>query len=184
MARCPRRADASRPDRPGRLGLLSWLLMVLASLAVSCGGSAPASSQKAASPSPRAACQPLSISAPSTRVPTPGVGPEPGYALTRGSGPVGISVARDGAVWTLGVGANRIARLQGGQLTEFQLPSSGLGWEGAVGQDGSFWFPERSRDAVAAVDAQGHVLECHLWSGPTVSPIGSKWEPPNAISVT
>ncbi len=141
------------------------------------------SSQKPASPSPRAACRPLSIPAPSTHLATAAVAPEPGYALTRGSGPVGISVARDGVVWTLGVGANRIARLQGGQLTEFQLPASGLGWEGAVGQDGSFWFPERSRDAVAAIDAQGHVVECNLPgqfsnrqpAGMAFDPAGNLW---------
>ncbi|HEV8210382.1 MAG TPA: hypothetical protein VGP77_09685 [Vicinamibacterales bacterium] len=59
----------------------------------------------------------------------------------RQSGLIDIAVAKDGAVWFLAAGANKIGRYAGGRFEEFSVPTPNAGLTAlAVAPDGAAWF--------------------------------------------
>jgi len=59
----------------------------------------------------------------------------------RNSGLIDIAVAKDGAVWFLAAGANKIGRYAGGRFEEFSVPTPNAGLTAlAVAPDGAAWF--------------------------------------------
>ena len=59
----------------------------------------------------------------------------------RQSGLSDIAVAKDGAVWFLSAGANKVGRYAGGRFEEFSVPTANAGLTAlAVAPDGAAWF--------------------------------------------
>jgi virginiamycin B lyase len=59
----------------------------------------------------------------------------------RQSGLSDIAIAKDGAVWFLAAGANKIGRYAGGRFEEFSVPTPNAGLTAlAVAPDGAAWF--------------------------------------------
>lgn len=88
----------------------------------------------------------------------------PGFALTLGTQPVGVTLDRDGSsVWILGTGSNQVWHVRPDQTaTAYQLPASELGINLSQSQDGTVWIPEQYRDAVAALAPDGSARECRV----------------------
>ena len=140
--------------------------MVLVLLVAACGGSgAPAAN--VASPSASAvavqACHSLQVQSQQVTL-NPTDQPTAGFELPGGTQPVGIIRDQDGvSVWLLGTGTNTVMHVSAdGKATVYTLPASGLGIQLSQAADGTVWVPEQSRDAVAAIAADGSAKECAL----------------------
>ena len=107
----------------------------------------------------------------------------PGFALTSGTQPVGITLDRDGSsVWILGTGSDQVLHVRpDGTASAYQLPRSQLGINLSQSRDGTVWIPEQDRDAVAAIAPDGSARECRLprkYSQPAATSVasdGSVW---------
>ena len=88
----------------------------------------------------------------------------PGFGLTSGTQPVGVTLDRDGsAVWILGTGSDQVLHVRpDGSATAYQLPVGDLGINLSQSHDGTVWIPEQSRDVVAALAPDGSARECRL----------------------
>ena len=81
---------------------------------------------------------------------------------TANSGPRGIALGPDGALWFTEYIANRVGRIApGGQFMEFPLPTQNAKPEGIVaGSDGGVWFVESAANKVGRIDAtSGQITE-------------------------
>src|SRR6266566_83062 len=99
------------------------------------------------------------------------------------SGPQGITVGPDGALWFTD-SADKIGRITTqGQVTEFALSSPKAGYEMGitVGSDGALWFTEPELNKIGRITTQGQVSEFALpiaRMGPaeiTAGPDGAIW---------
>ena len=80
----------------------------------------------------------------------------------RQSGLIDIAVAKDGAVWFLAAGANKIGRYAGGRFEEFSVPTPNAGLTAlAVAPDGAAWFTALRAHRLGRVN-QGVVTEFAL----------------------
>ena len=98
------------------------------------------------------------------------------------SGPVGIAVAADGAVWVAQILADALARIgRDGTITEVELPDGAKPHAVAADADGGVWATLWGTDAVAQVDADGELSLHPLPDGESephgiaVAPDGSVW---------
>jgi virginiamycin B lyase len=80
----------------------------------------------------------------------------------RQSGLADIAIAKDGAVWFLAAGANKIGRYAGGRFEEFSVPTPNAGLTAlAVAPDGAAWFTALRAHRLGRVH-QGVVTEFAL----------------------
>jgi virginiamycin B lyase len=80
----------------------------------------------------------------------------------RQSGLSDIAIAKDGAVWFLAAGANKIGRYAGGRFEEFSVPTPNAGLTAlAVAPDGAAWFTALRAHRLGRVN-QGFVTEFAL----------------------
>jgi hypothetical protein len=99
------------------------------------------------------------------------------------SGPGGIAVGPDGALWFAEGSGNKIGRITvSGAITEFPVPTAMSGPVGiAAGSDGALWFTEGSGNKIGRITTLGTVTEYPLptaSSGPnyiTAGPDGALW---------
>jgi virginiamycin B lyase len=84
----------------------------------------------------------------------------------RQSGLIDIAVAKDGAVWFLAAGANKIGRYAGGRFESFSVPTPNAGLTAlAVAPDGAAWFTALRAHRLGRVNHQGVVTEFALPRG-------------------
>jgi streptogramin lyase len=87
---------------------------------------------------------------------------------TASSGPSGIAVGPDGAVWFAETGSGKIARVEAdGGIKEFAIPPLSDGGTSApfdltAGPDGNLWVTLQFANAIARVTTAGHVTEFPL----------------------
>jgi streptogramin lyase len=69
------------------------------------------------------------------------------------SGPVGITVGPDGALWFTEGSGNKIGRITpAGVITEFPIPTAGSGPVGiTAGPDGALWFTENGTNKIGRI---------------------------------
>lgn len=80
----------------------------------------------------------------------------------RQAGLTDVAVAKDGAVWFLAAGANKIGRYAGGRFDEFNVPTPNAGLTAlAVAPDGAAWFAALRAHKLGRVH-QGLVTEFAL----------------------
>lgn len=90
----------------------------------------------------------------------------------RGGGEAELGVSsivsgREGRLWYVEPGANRVGRISiSGQFEDFELIAPGsLPIAIAAGPDGKFWVAEEGTSRIAAIDPAGEVAEFHLPAG-------------------
>ena len=78
-----------------------------------------------------------------------------------GSGPNGITVGPDGALWFTENAGNRIGRrADDGTFTEFTIPTASSGPKGIVtGSDGNLWFTENNKNQIGRLTTAGVFTE-------------------------
>jgi streptogramin lyase len=87
------------------------------------------------------------------------------YVLpTADSGPSGIAVGADGALWVTERQSAQIARITtAGAITEYPLPTPASGPDGiTAGPDGAIWFVENDANQIGRIDTDGVVTEFAL----------------------
>src|SRR6266567_959114 len=102
------------------------------------------------------------------------------------SGPQGITVGPDGALWFTEPELNKIGRITTqGQVSEFALPIARMGpAEITAGPDGALWFTQPGPNQIGRITTQGQISEFALPSsldppsnggGITTGPDGALW---------
>src|SRR6266567_8738265 len=102
------------------------------------------------------------------------------------SGPQGITVGSDGALWFTAPKLNQIGRITTqGQVSEFALPIARMGpAEITAGPDGALWFTQPGPNQIGRITTQGQISEFALPSsldppsnggGITTGPDGALW---------
>ena len=136
------------------------LVLTTVGLLVACGGGGPTAQ---ATPSPKATCSPLQVSAEQYTLST-STEPTSGFDLRAGTQPVGIIADRDGSsVWILGTGSDSVIHVTAsGAATAYKLPRSSLGLQMSQAGDGTVWVPEQNRDAIVSIAPDGTARECKL----------------------
>src|SRR6266699_4057721 len=92
------------------------------------------------------------------------------FALTQlsekdcASGPQGITVGPDGALWFTEPELNKIGRITTqGQVSEFALPIARMGpAEITAGPDGALWFTQPGPNQIGRITTQGQISEFAL----------------------
>ena len=70
------------------------------------------------------------------------------YALAAGTGPYGITVGPDGALWFTEWQSSAIGRLSAGAVHEYSIPANSTPNRITLGPDGALWFTETSGNKI------------------------------------
>jgi len=103
------------------------------------------------------------------------------YAMpTAASGPTGIVVGPDGALWFTEQAGNNIGRVStAGVVTEYPIPTANSAPTGiTAGSDGALWFTEMAGDKIGRITTAGAITE---YSGFTGNPTGITAGPDGAL---
>jgi virginiamycin B lyase len=107
------------------------------------------------------------------------------FPLPPGSGPHGITVGSDGALWYVAADAGRIGRITtSGAVTEFPIPTNFGNANITRGSDGNLWYASNQAAIVRVTTNNGVVTKTTLIHTPPGQPNGIAVGPDNRIWFT